>query len=525
VTQGPSAGLRFRVLGPVRAYVDGVELDLGAGKQRAVLATLLLSLGRPVPVAQIVDAVWGDRPPENGANVVQKYVAGLRRALEPDRSARAPGQLIALTEGGYVLTAPPDTVDAEIFERDVRDAEAALPTERRAHAGELLGRALTTWQAPLAGLTGAFFDAARERLGERRAHALELSAELALAEGRATAAVTDLASYVAEYPLRERLRYLLILALYRAGRQPEALAAYRDAREFVVEEFGVEPGPALQELHQRILRGDADLAGPPTPPPPPPAPAPALPASFSPSPSTYPSYASLAYPQAGFAPAQNTRTGLRTTASVAAGVLSTCSVGFLTWALVGLFAIHRRSKWLALATVGYLAVILFSLVAAVATPEEVLDQPGADAMDLAMGLWVVAWFIGIVQVTTLTATDNFWTAKPSDNPVVALDWHRHQLREQARRIIQEQPGIARELRIGRPDLTRHFDDGGLVDINAVNAGVLGVLPGLSPQVASVIVADRAARGPFAAPADLVGRGLVPPHVLHHLQDTLIALPS
>ncbi|MFC7480385.1 BTAD domain-containing putative transcriptional regulator [Luedemannella flava] len=253
------ASLRFQILGPVRAWLGDDELDLGAVKQRAVLATLLVNLNRPVPVAQIVDAVWGDRPPENGPNVVQKYVAGLRRTLEPGRSARAPGQLIALTDGGYVLTAPADAVDAEVFERLVRDAEAAHAVGGAAAAGDLLSRALGRWQPPLAGLTGTYFDATRDRLAERRAAALELSADLALDEGRAAAIVGDLTTHVAEYPLRERLRYQLILALYRSGRQPEALAAFRDARQFLIDEFGVEPGAALQELHQRILRGDPDL--------------------------------------------------------------------------------------------------------------------------------------------------------------------------------------------------------------------------------------------------------------------------
>lgn len=96
---GETSSLRFEILGRPTAWRDGRELDLGPGKQRAVLAVLLLNPNRPVPTASIVSAVWGDDPPDNGTNVVQKYVAGLRRVLEPDRSPRSPGRLLTLTDG------------------------------------------------------------------------------------------------------------------------------------------------------------------------------------------------------------------------------------------------------------------------------------------------------------------------------------------------------------------------------------------------------------------------------------------
>src|SRR5262249_21122582 len=98
----------FEILGPLRARRGDEDLELGPGKQRAVLAVLLVNANRPVASTQIVDAVWRDDPPENGANVVQKYVAGLRRILEPDRSRRAPGRVIALTDAGYVLSVEED---------------------------------------------------------------------------------------------------------------------------------------------------------------------------------------------------------------------------------------------------------------------------------------------------------------------------------------------------------------------------------------------------------------------------------
>ena len=121
-----AATLRFEILGDVRVLRNAEPVDLGPAKQRAVLAVLLLQPGRPVPTHQIVDAVWGDEPPENGANVVQKYVAGLRRVLDPDRAPRTPGELLALTGSGYVLRTAEASVDADEFQTAlaVRSEEA-----------------------------------------------------------------------------------------------------------------------------------------------------------------------------------------------------------------------------------------------------------------------------------------------------------------------------------------------------------------------------------------------------------------
>ncbi|MGC1212550.1 MAG: AfsR/SARP family transcriptional regulator, partial [Micromonospora sp.] len=252
--------LRFEILGPQRAWYADRELDLGPGKQRAVLAVLLLTAGRPVPTGQIVEAVWPEEPPANGPNVVQKYVAGLRRVLEPDRSPRTPGQVLTLTDAGYLLRVAPEAVDAVRFERAVHRARQRHAEGRTEDARAELTAALELWQGePFTGFTGLFFDTARHRLVELRAVALETRAELELAAGRHRELVGGLVELVAEFPVRERLRHQLMLALYRSGRQAEALAAYRDFGDLLREEYGIEPGEALQELHRRILRSDPKL--------------------------------------------------------------------------------------------------------------------------------------------------------------------------------------------------------------------------------------------------------------------------
>ncbi|MEV6298222.1 winged helix-turn-helix domain-containing protein [Actinoplanes sp. NPDC051861] len=130
-------------------------MDLGPPKQQAVLALLLLHAGRPVPLKQIVDTLWNGDPPENGVDVVQRYIGGLRRALDPGRTS-----LLALTEGGYVLRAG-ENIDVGNFRAVVARAQV-----------DEVRDALESWRnEPLAGLTGPVFASARAGLIEERARA------------------------------------------------------------------------------------------------------------------------------------------------------------------------------------------------------------------------------------------------------------------------------------------------------------------------------------------------------------------
>jgi predicted ATPase/DNA-binding SARP family transcriptional activator len=250
----------FRVLGPVAALDGGQTLPLGGPKQRALLAELLLHRGGVVPRTHLVDAVWGERPPESAHGSLQVYVHGLRRVLGPHR--------IETNGAGYRLVAEPDEVDVDRFERLVDRGSSALAAGRAAEAEEELSRALDLWSgAPLADIADQpVAQAAAPRLEELRLRALELRIEALLALGEHAAAIPELEQLVAEQPFRERLREQHVLALYRAGRQKEALDAYRAARRALVDELGVEPGPALQDLERAILRQDDALASPVSPP-------------------------------------------------------------------------------------------------------------------------------------------------------------------------------------------------------------------------------------------------------------------
>ncbi|MEU5877646.1 BTAD domain-containing putative transcriptional regulator [Spirillospora sp. NPDC047279] len=569
--------LRFEILGRPRAWGDDEELDLGPGKQRAVLAVLLVNANRPVSVPSIVDAVWGDEPPDNGSNVVQKYVAGLRRVLEPDRSPRSPGEMLTLSPAGYVLHVGPDGLDAELFQRDVR-AALAVRSDAPAEAAARLRAALAMWrEEALAGLRGPVFDAARDRLGDQRASALEACAEIELELGRHEALVPELTLLVADFPLRERLRYLLMLALYRCGRQPEALAAYRAARTFLDEEFGVEPGERLQDLHLKILRSDPaltpdrpieDRRTPSSRPPewvvsprrpewvspsaapaaasagasavgsaaaavsapvdfaPPSAPVdtppgPAAPSGWTPAPVAFP----LGHPAPVAAPAERHGIGLPAQIALVAVPLLTC--GTAGWTVPAFLAARRRSLVLALSAAAYLALASFFMVVLVTSGPDGSNPPWDGPAIVAV---IVASLGAAVQIAVVTMPDHgpahgraAAAAEEPPDPLMVDLVERRTRREQARTLTRHHPAIARELQIGRPDLPRTFDDGGLVDVNSVPEHVLANLRGIGQHEARLIVAVRESE-PYASAEDLIIREVLPAHVVHALHETLIAVP-
>ncbi|MFL5959048.1 MAG: BTAD domain-containing putative transcriptional regulator [Gaiellaceae bacterium] len=259
--KGGSRAIEFRVLGSVEVVGDKGPLRLGAPKQRALLAFLLLNANTVVSRDRLVDALWGTEPPRSAVSSLQVYVHGLRRALGPDRIERH--------GAGYRLRLDPAELDLSRFERLVEQAAAALASGRAADAAEDLGRALTFWPGrPLADLVGEpVHETDAAQLEERRLRATELLHDAQLALGRHDELVPELERLIALEPYRERLRAQHALALYRSGRQADALAACRAARELLVEELGVDPGPELQELERRILRHDPGLAAPEAPPP------------------------------------------------------------------------------------------------------------------------------------------------------------------------------------------------------------------------------------------------------------------
>src|SRR5262245_11834234 len=218
---------------------------------------LALRANRTVAADELIDGLWADDPPASAAKNLQFYVSELRKALASDGA----GASIVTRGRGYELRVAEEAVDALRFEEMVEEA-ARQPS---GGANGLAGAALELWRgAPLADVASEPFAAPEiGRLEELHMRAIELAIEAELAAGSHAEAIARLEALIAEEPLRERLHAQRMLALYRAGRQSEALEAYREAREALVEQTGLEPGPELQGLQAQILAQDPALEAPP----------------------------------------------------------------------------------------------------------------------------------------------------------------------------------------------------------------------------------------------------------------------
>ncbi|NUP02567.1 MAG: response regulator [Nonomuraea sp.] len=260
--------LTFTALGPFHAWSDGVPLDLGGQRQRAVLARLLVAGGRAVPVHTLIDELWPGDPPAQALSTIQGYVSRLRRALEPGRAPREEAEVLISAAPGYALRAATEQVDSWRFESLVKSEGTS------AQVWAAMESALGLWRGPalaeFAELTWAATEAGR--LEELRLIAVERRADAGLALGRATSLVADLEAHASAHPLREEAWRLLALGLYRMGRQGDALAALRRARAVWRDELGLDLSAGLRRLEADMLA--QRLEEPPPPPPPsPPVPA------------------------------------------------------------------------------------------------------------------------------------------------------------------------------------------------------------------------------------------------------------
>jgi YVTN family beta-propeller protein len=247
--------LEFRILGALEVVDDDRPLTLGAPKQRAVLAVLLLHRGEVVSIDRLVDELWGQHPPSSATKAVQVYVSNLRKAL---------GNGLLVTRGrGYALEAEGGQLDADQFQARATEGSDALAEGDAQLASARLREALALWRGPaLADFAyEPFAQGEAARLEEERLAALEDRIDADLALGRHTALIGELDALVREHPLRERLQAQLMLALYRSGRQADALERYQQARRKLIDELGIEPGRELQELERSILAQDPALGG------------------------------------------------------------------------------------------------------------------------------------------------------------------------------------------------------------------------------------------------------------------------
>jgi len=254
--------MEFLILGPLEVRSDdGQPVRVRASKQRMLLAMLLLHANATVTDQALVDAIWEAEPPPSAIANLRTYASAVRRLLSTGSDGAAPGAQLLTQAGGYLLEVDPERIDLLRWRRLVEAGTAAYRRGALAGAAEELAEASALWRGrPLGDLElHGDLHAQVAALNEQRLEALEAQVDARLGLGEHTEVAVDLRRLVEEHPFHERFWELLMLALYRSGRQAEALAAYQEAREHLIGELGVEPGPELQRLEHAILSADPAL--------------------------------------------------------------------------------------------------------------------------------------------------------------------------------------------------------------------------------------------------------------------------
>ena len=243
--------MEFRILGPLEVLDGDRALEFGGQRQRGLLALLLLNANQVVSSGRLIEELWPEEASESHAGALQASVSRLRKSLGPG------AEVLVTLPTGYRLELAREQLDLDRFERLVHEAGDVEPQE----AADKLREALALWRGPALAdfVYEPFAQAAIGRLEEVHLLAVEMRVDADLALGRHAALVAELDALATEHPLRERLRGQLMLALYQSGRQAEALAAYQAARRVLVDELGIEPSAALQELERAMLRQDPAL--------------------------------------------------------------------------------------------------------------------------------------------------------------------------------------------------------------------------------------------------------------------------
>ncbi len=254
--------MEFSVLGPLRVTEGDEEIVIRKGVARRLLLALLLHPGDVVSTPTLMDLLWGEELPQNPANALQIQVSYLRRTLAAGSVDGA--QPIQTRAGGYAIDVAESQLDVHRFERLVGQLPVVVGVTDSGAMSDLLAvvdEALGLWRGEaLADAAGEPFVAGTvTRLEEMRWRCIETRLDLLLAVGRHREVTETAADLLTVQPLRERLYEQLMLALYRSGRQAEALATYDRAREHLLDELGLDPGPDLQKLQVAVLAQDPQL--------------------------------------------------------------------------------------------------------------------------------------------------------------------------------------------------------------------------------------------------------------------------
>ncbi|TWP52260.1 AfsR/SARP family transcriptional regulator [Lentzea tibetensis] len=246
--------LELSLLGPLRVTSPRGEIRTPS-KIKQILALLALESPSAVGLDQIIEELWGQRPPKSAVRTIHTYIYQLRKQLADHVDGGA--GLVATLNGGYLLTVVPERVDVHRFEQAVRESRAALDAGRAAEASRRLDQAVGMWRgAALADVRkGPRLDAEAVRLEGLREAAQELRVQADLEQEHWSEAIPELQALIRRYPLRERFHHQLVWALNRAGRRAEALSAYRHTCHLLNEELGLDPSDELRRLHHVVLTG------------------------------------------------------------------------------------------------------------------------------------------------------------------------------------------------------------------------------------------------------------------------------
>lgn len=243
--------VEFRLLGPLEVQVDGNRLPLSSGRQRVVLAALLLRRNHTVSMSELADKLWEGEPPDGARGVIQKYVMRLRNLLGHD--------LILTDSIGYRISLPHGSVDLDLFADFVKAADKARDTGDQVSEAVGLRDALALWRdaSPLSNVESTSLHRHEvAQLIEQYLQTMERRIEVDLRLGQHAALIGDLRVLARKFSLRERFWGQLMIALDGAGRRGDALEAYQEAARYLADELGVEPGAELRSLYSEILTRD-----------------------------------------------------------------------------------------------------------------------------------------------------------------------------------------------------------------------------------------------------------------------------
>ncbi|GGO60751.1 AfsR/SARP family transcriptional regulator [Nonomuraea cavernae] len=251
--------MEARLLGPLCVSDGGRTIHVTSGRQRALLAALLVNPNQPLSADHLIEVLWGNRPPENARAALRTYTMRLRQTLGQELGAR-----IVTRPQGYLIKAETHEIDLLLFQRHAANARAAVREDSWETAAAELLQALALWRGePFTEVPSTVL---RERelphIEQLYLRTLELHYEAQLRFGQHHDAVLELERTIESHPLRERFWAQLMTALYRSRRKGDALTAFQKVHRQLVGELGIEPGPELQRLHQAILNDDVGLAFP-----------------------------------------------------------------------------------------------------------------------------------------------------------------------------------------------------------------------------------------------------------------------